>query len=189
MTIWILTQALSAEEEQAILSKSRLCLPFEGLPDLSTLSSPWQCRDLLQRLEPDAPPEAIQLKLDRLWGQFTAIAVEDIVVVPLPIQKKAAIARITGRYQYEVDDRGNDKHLLAISWYPKLFSFHAFGRFNQPIVKPAYPLTEVSDKDLRDQINSKLPHSYNRFARWKWVIMVVVIIKAILFFLHGLSQP
>lgn len=189
MSVWILTQQLSAEEQQAIASQTYLKLPFDELPDLSTIANPREFRFLLERLNPDAPPETIQLQLDRVWAQFAGLALDDVVVVPLPDIGEAAIGRISGRYHYHVGEGGKDIHTIPVSWYSKRYKLSSFGRDRQMIEKPYQPLQEVTDKEMREKILVKLPHSYNRFARWKWVIAAILMFKAALFLIHSLTQP
>ncbi len=188
MSVWILTQKLSRAEESAITSRTELTLPFDGLPDLSSLANENDFRRLLEQLDPEAPPESIQRKIDRIWPQFTGLALDDVVVVPLPALGEVAIGRICSHYRYQVGQGGADEHSIAVTWYPKHYKLASFGSYRQAITSPYLPLQEVTDKDMREKILVKLPHAYHRLARWKWLLAAIFTLKAIGFLLHSMTQ-
>jgi len=189
MSVWILTQPLAADEQSTITARKSLNLPFDGLPDLSSLSDENAFRRLLSMLAPDMPPEAIQLKIDHIWTPFTSLALDDVVVVPLPALGEVAIGRIAGHYCYQVGQAGEDEHSIAVTWYPKHYKLASFGSYRQAMATPYLPLQEVTDKDMREKILMRLPHSYNRFAGWKWLIAAMLMLKAVAFVIHSLMQP
>jgi len=178
MTIWILQQALTPDEEAHLKERTHLTLPFDDVPDLSRVSSQAGCRQLLQALHPDAPPETIARKSEQLWKLYGALQVEDIIAVPLNSRKEMALAEVTKRYQYDVGASGTDVHQVVVKWHDKGMTPGAFGKHNDLFNESAEKMREVTNAEARIAIRDRLPHPYNRFAKWKWLL--------ILFFLMGL---
>jgi hypothetical protein len=168
MSVWVLHQKLTLEEEQHILERTHLALPFEGLPDLSMINNQFDCQSLLRALHPELPPEVIALKADGIWNRFHNLNLEDSIVVPLPLTAKVAIAQISGPYAYQVGEEGSDCHLIPVTWFPKLHLFFAFGRQRHILANTGIALYEVTDVAAKRAIISKLPFRYNRFTGWKW---------------------
>jgi predicted Mrr-cat superfamily restriction endonuclease len=176
MSVWIIRQNLSADEESRILEQPYILLPFEGVPDLSTVSNPYQLRTILKTLHPDAPPETITREESRIWEQFTHIQADDTVVVPLPYRRQVAIAQITGRYEYAVGEGGRDEHKVPVTWNAKLLDQSVFA---PNLLANAGKMSEVTDRDARIKIRDQMPHSYNRFAKWRWIAALLVGLQAL----------
>ncbi len=180
MTIWILYQSLTPEEEVHIGERDALTLPFGDLPDLSLINSPAELRHLLQALHPDDPPETVARKTERLWKLYAGLQVEDIMVVPLKSRKEVALAEVTQRYRYEVGAEGTDVHQVEVKWYGKRIRLSALGKHKELFDERGEKMREVTDPEARVAIRDRLPHSYNRFAKWKWLL--------VLFFMMGLVR-
>ena len=176
MTIWMYYESLTPEEEAHIRDRKHLALPFEDLPDLSMIKNPVECRHLLQALHPDDPPETIARKTERIWKLYGTMQVEDIIAVPLPSRKEVAIAEVKHPYHYMVDTKGNDVHRIIVKWHKKRAKFRAFKRHPEALHKGSEKISEVKKPALRAIIRDRLPHSYNRFAKWKWLLAVLFII-------------
>jgi len=171
MSIWVLRQFLTEREEAQIRQRDALALPFGDVPDLSMLANPGECRRLLQALHPHDPPEAIARKVERIWKLYGEIAPEDIIAVPLRHRREIALAEIAGRYRYEVDNNGADRHLVPVTWYPKPIPFGKANKYTELTQAQGEAMAEVIQRETRVFILGKLPHAYNRFARWKWLIV------------------
>src|SRR5688572_22863258 len=110
MTIWVLHLKLTPKEEESIAARTHLPLPFEHMPDLTMVTSQGKCRQLLQTLHSDEPPESMTRRLDRVWGIYSRIAREDIIAVALPSRGEVALAEVIGDYQYQLGGVGSDVH-------------------------------------------------------------------------------
>lgn len=179
MSIWILHQRLTSQEEDTIRQRDTLELPFNDVPDLSEVSSPAQCRQLMQSLHPDDPPEALRLKTERVWTLFSGLQREDIVAVPLQQRRQLALAEVTGRYRYEVAADGADRHLIPVTWVQKPVPFRALREHKEWLDPKRDAMFEINDAKARIAIRDRLPHSYNRFARFKWVFVVLMVVIGI----------
>lgn len=170
MTVWILQQNLTLDEEKEIFERTELVLPFDDLPDLSGVYTMHECQNLLRTLYPDAPPESIMRQSENIWSKYSNLYMEDTVAVPLPRIGKVALAQITGPYQYRVSvENPNERHVIPIKWYPKMHLFFAFGRQRHIFVNLQQRLYEVKEHAAIRAIHNKLPFGYNRFSGWKWL--------------------
>jgi hypothetical protein len=173
MSVWVLHEKLTPDEEQHIHERTHLSLPFEGLPDLSQVHNLAQCQHLLRALHPKDAIETLALKADRIWSQYSGLQLEDLVAVPLPASKKVALCRISGSYTYRVDINSLDVHLLPVTWYPGVYSFKSFGRQDYVFHPTGNRLYAITNPQAARAIREKLPHSYNRFRHFKWVWAII----------------
>ena len=170
MTVWLLHLNLTPEEESCISERDSLPLPFENLPDLSMVRSEQECRHLLMALVPDAAPETVTRQLERVWSLYGGLHEEDIIAVPLPHRQEVGLAEITGRYRYQAED--SRPHTVPVKWHGKRVPFSAF-RKQQDVLKPGREqMHEIQSAQMRVIIRDRLPHGYNRFVRWKWILII-----------------
>jgi hypothetical protein len=180
MSVWVLHQALSAQEEDSIEQHDRVVLPFNGVPDLSEIAAIGQIKSILSMLHPDMPPESVSRMAERYWTLYQGLAVDDVIAVPLPYRREVALAQISGRYSYEVGAAGEDIHAIAVTWQRRV-PFSRLGKHAALFTSKQPPMFEVPHADERNAIRSWLPHRYNRFARWKWLVIVLMVFQTILF--------
>ncbi len=176
MSVWLLHLTLSREEEEQIQQRTHLPLPFEGLPDLSVISSQRECMHLLRALHPNDSPESLTLKLDRIWNQFSNLHLEDIIAVPLLLSGKLALAKISGHYTYDVSMKGDDVHTIPVTWYPRLETLRSFRRNKSTLTAGTHRLVMITDQTLSRAIYQRLPYKYNRFAKMRWIMIIFLII-------------
>ena len=185
MSIWILHQRMTEDEEAHIFERKHLHLPFDGLPDLSQVSSPAQAMQLLRVLYPGEPPESLARRRDRFWNLFSGIQVEDIIAVPLKASRQVVLAEVTGRYQYDVGDKGSDIHLIPVKWYESRIPMGKFSKHKEIFLAQGEAMVEVTAQEARIAIRDKLPHKYNRFARWKWLLMLFFLMNILAMLTQG----
>lgn len=178
MTVWVLHQELTAPEEARIHERTHLTLPFDGLPDFTMVHSLKEFMDLLRALHPQEPPESLTLRFDRLWRQYNELQEEDIIAVPLPHSGKVALARVAGKYCYQVDDNRDDVHLIPVEWYPNIETLRSFWREKDIFIRTGSPLYAVNRASARKAILGRLPYKYNRLSRtkvvWAFIFMLML---------------
>jgi hypothetical protein len=179
MSVWILHQLLTPEEEAAIESRGRLLLPFDGVPDLSFVENIGELTRMLAKLHPDLPVETLNRRAERYWELFHGLQQEDLLAVPLHAKREVALAKISGRYGYEAGVGGEDVHSIGVSWYNVHIPLVKLGKHKPLFENYRDRLVEVTDPDARQAIRKWLPHSYNRFAKWKWILAVLFILQII----------
>lgn len=189
MSIWMLHEPLTPDQEQRIAERTWLELPFEGMPNLAAVNNQAECKKLLQMLYPDAPPESIAAKLDHIWPRYSNLHPEDIIAIPLHGRKEIALAEISGRYRHRVSDTGGDIHEVPVRWHEKRVPFRLLSRHKEELTPPSASLAmrEVENKQVRTLIRDRLPHSYNRFVGLKWLMVIFFLMHGIKY-LHRLMQ-
>lgn len=191
MTVWLYQRHLSPEAQATITEQALLVLPVgTDIPDLTGLHSLAQCKQMLAMLTPGSPPEQIHRQAEKLWQIRTQLQPEDIIVVPLPATQEIAIADVTSYYRYDVGPQGEDVHAVKVSWNKRLPT-QLFGKdksYFSMAPGARETLIEIENKELRIAIHNRLERSYNRFARWRWILVVVVVIKIIAITLHMMQR-
>jgi predicted Mrr-cat superfamily restriction endonuclease len=179
MSVWVLHQELTPQEEETILERTHLLLPFEGLPDLSFVNSKEECTRLIRSLFTGDAPETVALKADRIWTQFSEIQMEDTIAVPLPASEAVAIARVSGRYCYHVDGNKEDAHLIPVTWFGNTVKLKQFGSSRSLFNKGTSRFYQVTSRPDRIAILNRLPHKYNRFVKLKWLVIIFMALGAV----------
>jgi hypothetical protein len=143
---------------------------------------------MLQLLHPDAPPEQITRQLEKTWKIYENIHPEDVIAVALPGKKEVVLAEITGPYGYRVGEKGEDIHFVPVKWHNKRISFSKLLKHKE-LTSPPAGMREIHEPATRIAVRDRLPHSYNRFAAFKWIIVIFIAWHMIERFRHMLSGP
>ena len=175
MTVWILHLALTPEEEEVVAARASLPLPLDGLPDLSMVASQGQFKHLLRALYPDDPPESLQLRHDRLWKIHAGAQKEDIIAVPLFHRREVALAEVIGPHGFE-----DGVHNAPVKWHQRRIAFASFRKHHKLLIPGTERLAEVEAAEARTLIRDRLPHAYNRFAGWKWLLIIFFLIQLVM---------
>jgi hypothetical protein len=179
MTVWRLHLDLTPHEESSIATRTHLMLPFEELPDLSRIHSQQTCRQFLMAFFPDAPPETIDRKADRLWRVLGELHKEDIIAVPLSLRQEVALAEVTGAYEYQMGDRG-PLHLVPVRWHEKRVPLAAFKKLPGAMEADSEKMRPVTSEKARVLIRDRLPYAYNRFAGLKWLLGLFLLLHMVM---------
>lgn len=186
MTVWVLHQALTPEEEATLDQRDRVVLPFAGLPDLSQVPDFWKLKEAIAALNPDWPPETVSRLAERHWQLFEALQPEDIIAVPLPARQEVLLAEVSGKYGYQVGEDGQDVHTVQVTWYKQRVPLAKFGKHKAIFDVRGESLYEVADIEARTAIRNHLPHGYVKFVRLKKLLIVFLIFEAIFFATRGI---
>lgn len=179
MSAWILHQLVSPDEEANIERRERLLLPFDGVPDLSFVGSVGELAKMLRTLNPELPVETIHRRSERYFDYYQGLQPDDLVAVPLHARKEIALGKITGRYGYEVGANGEDVHSIGVNWYGVRVPLARLGKYKPLFDNYRERLIEITDIDARNALRKWLPVSYNRFAKWKWLLALLFAIQII----------
>lgn len=115
-----------------------------------------QLRRILETAHPERKPQAIGQWVG-YWRMLTEdIAVGDVVVVPLPRRHnrdtpRAAIAEVTGGYEYDAADELYSRHRRRVQWHATVprADLEPFG-LKRPIETPATVARFTSPTAVRD---------------------------------------
>lgn len=177
MSVWTLNLPLTPGEEESIMQRTHLPLPYHNLPDLTHITTQAEATRMLRTLHPSEPPESLHTMRDKFWNLHAFLQTEDLIAIPLPAHFQVAIAKITGPYQYHVGPGGTDLHLIPVTWPASPVPMQKFRKHHTIFSLPG--MREVTDRDARLAIYGKLPHGYNRFDKWKWLFAVFMLLGAV----------
>jgi predicted Mrr-cat superfamily restriction endonuclease len=187
MTVWIVHQPMSAEEEEGFTKHLSVRLPFDGVPDLTHVSTRGQAKRMMMTLYPNDPPETITTRCDRFWNIVEKVQVEDIIAVPLPLTQRMAIAQAVGKYQYHVGANGEDLHSIPVQFHLNVKA-GKFRNYKELFHETAHKIVAIEDAQLRTLIREQLPYRYNRFAKYKW-LLIVFFLMSLVHFLQSTITP
>lgn len=187
MSVWVLQQALTAEEEASVTTRTHLQLPYADLPDLTAVTSPARAMQLLRALHPDEPPESLTRRFDAFWNLHSGLHEEDVIAVPLPHRRRVALATVTGRYEYRIGPDGGDLHLIPVSWPLSPLPMRRFRMIRDEFTRPG--MQEVTRREARILILSRLPYGYNRFRRLQWVLGALTLLMLLRLVTRGFGLP
>lgn len=173
MSVWILNPAFTESEEATFIEHSELPLPFAGLPDLSGVESEFAMRALIAAVHPELPPESINRRAEIAWRNYHELALEDLVLVPYAQGRLAALAEVTERYRYYVQD-GVDRHSASIRWLNTHIPRKKLAALSLLLANPV-PMQLVDNGDQRKHVYRLLDRPYNRFVKWQWLLGVAIV--------------
>lgn len=162
--------------EERLSEADHLAIDWPELPSLEMVQNLQQLKHQLSALAPDAPPETITRRAERIWKFLREAAEEDVIAVPLPGKKEVAFAQITGPYFCRREDEAF-VHARPVKWFPKTMKLRAFYRHKHVFEKGASAFSAVAGRDAKNFIRGKLPFRYNRFARITWILLLLVALK------------
>lgn len=118
MAVWMVRAGRYGEHEALALEQGLSVIGWSEMPDLSTVPAKEAMRELVQQVYPDASTSKVSNFVGQLWAFRERIAEGDLVVLPLKLKTRAAVAigRITGPYQYRPDLPGRATHVRATHW-------------------------------------------------------------------------
>lgn len=187
MEIWVMHPLLPEGGEERLLETDHLAIDWPGLPNLEMAQTMQQLKHQLSALAPDDPPETIMRRAERIWKFLREAVEEDVIAVPLPGQKSVVFAQITGPYFCRRQGNGTLVHARPVKWFPKAVPLRAFYRHKHVFERSASDFFAVAGRDAKNFIRGKLPFRYNRFAKWKWIILAVISLKMLYILLRNLT--
>jgi restriction system protein len=115
MTLWMVRSGRYGERENLCLDKNLAIIGWEEVPDLSRFR---ERRELAQALESTYPEEKGKTLTNwesQLWPFANAMAVGDLVAMPLKHRAAIALGTVAGDYRYRTDI-GEARHTRPIEW-------------------------------------------------------------------------
>lgn len=116
MSLWLVRAGAHGEQEQRALQQNVATIGWNDLPDLSTVKSRVQLKDLYEEVHPDAKKGRVANHVSQIWAFISRIKSGDLVVLPLKHQSAIAIGKVTGAYQYKTDLGSDVLHVRPVKW-------------------------------------------------------------------------
>jgi restriction system protein len=117
VAVWLVRAGSQGENEQLALDEKIVVIGWSQLPDLKTIESRDELKELLSRKFPDSKVMRIANWTGQLWAFRSRIQEGDLVVLPFKKTSAIAIGRVVGDYQYRADLAARDAcHTRPVEW-------------------------------------------------------------------------
>jgi len=145
---WVVRAGSHGEAEASNLALGRASIMWDEVPDLSAVTSREQVGDIVDGLYPAASPQSRAATIGQLWAFRQAIAVGDLVVMPLKTQPGLiALGWSTGQYGYDADAPDASPHYLPVHWVSEFIPREALEADLLAMVNGARTVFRVSRND------------------------------------------
>lgn len=152
-------------------TEAHLPLSLDETEDFTRAESAQHIRSALRAREPELAPESAARRAERIWRYISGPRREDTIVVPLQ-NGELAFAGVLMRAQFE-----EGRYVLPVCWHARRAGPKRFGRHRRAIDSAPEGLSEIMEQPLRVAIGDFLRLPGTRFTRWKWLLVVFIIIQ------------
>ncbi len=122
-SVWVVRAGREGEAEASNLELGRASIGWGEVPDLSSVTSREQVREIVDGVYPDAGTQSRANMAGQIWAFRSSIAVGDLVVMPLKTQPRMlAFGRCVGSYGYDPGASEAARHYLPVQWQRELIS-------------------------------------------------------------------
>ena len=145
---WVVRAGREGEAEASNLTLGRASIGWSEVPDLSSVTSREQVREIVDGLYPDASAQSRANTAGQLWAFRSSIAAGDLVVMPLKTQPgMLAFGRCAGPYGYDAEAAEAARHYVSVEWQPDLVSRETLQPDLLAMVNGAMTVFSVSRND------------------------------------------
>lgn len=116
MRAWTVRGGQHGEFEAAALEKGLAVLGWEGVPDVSSVSSIEQLTEIVGQVYEGSSPRSIHNWSHQLWRFANVMQIGDLVVMPRKFKPVIAIGRLTGVYKYQDEAASGYWHVRKVTW-------------------------------------------------------------------------
>ena len=156
---WVVRAGAQGEAEASNLALGRASIGWSDVPDMSSVTSRDQLREIVDGLYPAASAQSHAVTTGQLWAFRSSIAVGDLVVMPLKTQPgMIALGRCTGAYRYDANAPEVARHYLPVEWQPVLVSRETLQPDLLAMVNGAMTVFSVSRNDAAERLQAVADH-------------------------------
>jgi len=129
MSVWVVRAGKHGEQEATVLDKNVIAIGWNELPDLSSIRTRDELRELYERTYPEDSENTVSTQVGQIWRFIHEINIGDLVCVPLRTQRAIAVGEVNGEYEYKPSDLNlpeNVIHIRRVKWLADPIPRHAF---------------------------------------------------------------
>ena len=115
-TAWLMRAGRNGEGEDFVLGHGLAFGGWDGLPDLTGVSSREEMKGTVRRLFPSKTKMSVANYLGQLWALRARVRVGDLVVLPRKKTRQIAIGLVTREYWYRNDPDPSKRHVVSVDW-------------------------------------------------------------------------
>ena len=115
-TAWLIRAGSNGEREDFVLQHGLAFGGWDGLPDLSGISSHGEMKDIVRQLLPSKSKMSVANYSGQLWALRAHVRIGDLVVLPRKKTRQIAIGVVTRAYWYRNDPDPGRRHAVSVDW-------------------------------------------------------------------------
>lgn len=185
MAMWLMLQSSAPQDGNPAYCHMPPPDSAQSWPFFPISASRADIRTALLGIYPDQPPERIRRDVERVWDFLNRIQEEDILVFFNPEKQQLRFAEVTAGISYRLEAGGLG---YPCRWLPQEIPLHTMRRVGEPLKGAGKWPVEIADVKLRTALRDRLRLPGTRFARWKWLLAFVLMVKLALFGMHLWKQ-
>lgn len=108
------------EWETLALEKNMAILGWKQTPDLSSVQSRDQLREILKKAYPDQKIKTLINFESQIWPFLRVMEKGDLVAMPLKSRSAIAFGTVEGPYLYSKDFPENSRHTRKVNWFKEI---------------------------------------------------------------------
>lgn len=116
MSLWLVRAGRNGEQEEGALHHDVAAIGWNELPDLSSIRSREELKDLYEKIYPGKKKMAVVNEVAQVWAFINRIQPKDLVVLPMKTRSAIALGDVAGPYQYKTDLAPNIHHIRPVRW-------------------------------------------------------------------------
>src|SRR5262245_33104750 len=113
--VWMVRAGQTGQGEDLVLATGIVAIGWD-VPDLTPIDSREKLETLLRQYHADASDPKVANWGGQIWAFKAAIAVGDLVVLPLKTRSVLAIGEVVGPYEYRPDLPSDVRHTRRVKW-------------------------------------------------------------------------
>ncbi|MEU6196718.1 CBS domain-containing protein [Streptomyces sp. NPDC047061] len=118
MRAWVIRAGENGERENLALEDGVLLVAWQGLGNLTTLTTREEIKAAVAAAYPDEGPYTVGNWTGQLYRFVHEIKPEDFVVLPLR-SGRVAVGRVVDGYEYQAATAGDPRHIRRVEWLIK----------------------------------------------------------------------
>ena len=115
-TAWLIRAGKHGEREDFAIEHGLAFGGWDGLPDLSGVSSRADMEIIVRRLLPDNSKMSVANYVGQLWALRAGVQAGDLVVLPRKRTRQLALGVVTREYSYRDDPAPDRRHVVSVDW-------------------------------------------------------------------------
>ncbi|WMT18531.1 restriction endonuclease [Parageobacillus toebii] len=169
MAVWLVRAGRNGEQQEAALEHGVAVIGWNELPDLSSIQTREQLKELFNKVYPKATENEAANKVGQIWAFIHRIQKGDLVALPLKYRSAIAIGKVVGTYQYRTDIAANIRHtkrnnaeerirkILGLSVSPSSVTSHVKDDDNEEVTvdMESINVEDVALEQIRTYISRK----------------------------------
>jgi predicted ATPase len=114
---WLVRPGARGEIASQVYERGVVAIGWSPVGDISRLTSLDDVKERYRQVYPDSSPHQVGFGASQLFTFLSRIAVGDIVVVPVPLERKVWLGRVQRPYQFDEQVISRDyPHVRGVEW-------------------------------------------------------------------------